>query len=206
MPNSAVGRRISTSTIRGFPCADEGSSRNATMGCRCSANSSSFSARSMSPSRRSSRCAWARSCASSSCAALLEAQRGHDGGGAGGLVRFQHRHIEAARRLGQHRQHRHQRRHAPGAIVFLGSEPGEHHQQHAAEILALEQCKGTTCTGGIRALPPQAAGLPAHVVRFFDHFRDQRVIFREQEIRARPERMPERVVDRQARGSRGRGA
>jgi len=34
-------------------------------------------------------------------------------------------------------------------------------------------------------------------VRFFEHFRDQRVILREQEIRARPECVPERVVDRQ---------
>ena len=34
-------------------------------------------------------------------------------------------------------------------------------------------------------------------MRIFDDFRDQRVIFREQEVAARPERMPTGVVDRQ---------
>jgi hypothetical protein len=34
-------------------------------------------------------------------------------------------------------------------------------------------------------------------MRIFDNFSDQRVIFREQEIPARPERMPFGVVERQ---------
>ena len=62
-PNSCVGRRISTSTMSGLPLV-EASSRRVTMGCRCSANSSSRSAESMSPSRCSSRASVARSCAS----------------------------------------------------------------------------------------------------------------------------------------------
>jgi hypothetical protein len=41
--------------------------------------------------------------------------------------------------------------------------------------------------------------LPAHVVRIIDDFRDQRVVFREQEVTARPERMAVAIVDRQGK-------
>ena len=40
-------------------------------------------------------------------------------------------------------------------------------------------------------------------LRFFDDFGDQRVIFREQEVAARPERMPLGVMDRQGENFRG---
>ena len=80
----------------------------------------------------------------------------------------------------------------------MGCESREHGQHDAAEVTSVEQGKGTTCAGCIRALPPQAARWPAHVMRFFDDFRDQRVVLREQEVATRPERMPPGVVDRQA--------
>ena len=66
-------------------------------------------------------------------------------------------------------------------------------------MAAFEDGERTTCAGGICALPPQAAALPAHVMRMFDRlFGDQRVIFRKQEIAARPERMAMRSwIDRE---------
>jgi hypothetical protein len=111
---------------------------------------------------------------------------------------------ETAAGLGQHRQHRRECADPFGAIFLAGGQTREHDQHHAAEMTGIEQGERTTCAGGIRALPPQAAGWPAHVVRFFDdrlldRFCDQRVVLREQEIPARPERMPLGVMDRQGK-------
>jgi len=111
--------------------------------------------------------------------------------------RFRVIDLQDPQRLAEHRQCRREFRDPRGAVAFVGREARKDHQRHTPEQRALEHGKGTTCASGIRALPPQAVGTPAHVVRIFDHFRDQRVVFREQEIAARPERIAMRIVDRQ---------
>ena len=200
-PNSCVGRRISTSTMSGCPWSTRrraarrwaaGAARihpRAARSRSAPADAARGSSASMSQARPSS----GRS--------PIETQR-RDDRGVGSRARPAALRAPAFARqlvdgLGQHRQHRREFQHALARSSSRVVEPRERDEQHAAELSALEQCKGTTCAGGICALPPQAAALPAHVMRIFDYLLDQRVVLREQEVATRPERMPCAVVDRQ---------
>ena len=131
---------------------------------------------------------------------VLEAQRRDHRGIGSRAHSFGHRlvtDLEHPQGFGEHGQYGREFSHACATLVLASSETGEDHQSHATEFRALEHGKGTTCASGICALPPQAVRAPAHVMRIFDDFGDQRVVFREQEVAARPERIAPRVVDRQ---------
>ena len=104
-------------------------------------------------------------------AVAVEAQRRDDGGVARAVLGLERRIFDdevarLAQRLGEHRQHGCQLRHARRAVFFTGSEARERDQHHATEGAAVVDGERTTCAGGICALPPQAAVLPAHVGRF----------------------------------------
>ena len=151
-PNSCVGRRISTSTMSGCPLVDS-SSRRETMGCRCSANSSSRSAASISASRCCSRpnasISQARPSSGASPTKRSAAMIVVSEVSASGRWRFEHLHFarQLVDGLGQHRQHRREFQHAHRAVLFAGGQARERDQHDTAKLPAFENSQGHNVRG-----------------------------------------------------------